>query len=533
MKKKIYTTIKLILIICVAALMSLGWFVCDDNVFSMYKTEENSTIEPTYISELPNGTRCYHFNIRNVTHTTHSMLFYTNHKEVYVTVAGRLVYSVEKSDSIFGHTTGSVWNRVETPAYSSQVVVMIKPVYPNVAPSETKFYFGDGVAMYENFICGSFIEMAVCLLIIAVGICLVVYFFIDARGNKEILHLGLFASLLGFWSLGETTGVTMLLQQRVMASYCAFTCLMIVGCPFVMFVRYFLHLHNRKICAIVIAIITSIAVFCQLMQFLNIRDIKQNAVLIHFGLFVGCLYMFGGIIHNMIIKKHRRKSTICLVGASVLGIAAVLDTIEYYGDRLNANRYSKFGFLVFIVIISLETARYAKLQLEKERKLRLYQEMAVKDLLTNCYNRNAYNEDIENFDKNQDTYIITFDLNNLKVCNDTMGHNAGDQYIIEAATIIQEVFSHVGKVYRIGGDEFCVVAKGTTDEKLSGLVEKMRKKEREFNTDSPIKLGIAYGMAKYDPKTHDSLEDTRSEADELMYENKKELKKSDTFRRIL
>ena len=235
----------------------------------------------------------------------------------------------------------------------------------------------------------------------------------------------------------------------------------------------------------------------------------------------------------MIIKKHRRKSTICLVGASGLGSAAVLDTIAYYEDRLNANRYSKFGFLVFIVIISLETARYAKLQLEKERKLKLYQEMAVKDLLTNCYNRNAYNEDIENFDKNQDTYIITFDLNNLKVCNDTMGHNAGDQYIIEAATIIQEVFSHVGKVYRIGGDEFCVVAKDTTDEKLSGLVEKMRKNERDFNIDSPIRLAIAYGMAKYNPETHESLEDTRSEADELMYENKKELKKSDTFRRIL
>ena len=124
-------------------------------------------------------------------------------------------------------------------------------------------------------------------------------------------------------------------------------------------------------------------------------------------------------------------------------------------------------------------------------------------------------------------------MNNLKKCNDTLGHSVGDQYIIESSTIIQNTFSSVGKVYRIGGDEFCVIAKNTSKEKLMLLTEKMRQEERNFNLESQMPLAIACGVAQYNPKEDNSLEDTRVKADELMYQNKKELKKIDTNRRIL
>ena len=51
--------------------------------------------------------------------------------------------------------------------------------------------------------------------------------------------------------------------------------------------------------------------------------------------------------------------------------------------------------------------------------------------------------------------------------------------------------------------------------------------------ESQISLAIACGVAQYNPEEDNSLEDTRVRADELMYQNKKELKKIDTNRRIL
>lgn len=57
--------------------------------------------------------------------------------------------------------------------------------------------------------------------------------------------------------------------------------------------------------------------------------------------------------------------------------------------------------------------------------------------------------------------VVTFDLNNLKNCNDNYGHRVGDAYIINAARIIENTFERYGKCYRIGGDEFCcIIPKG-------------------------------------------------------------------------
>lgn len=422
--------IKVILLVVVISLATAAWFAASDNTFSSYREEESSILEPTAMAEYSDGSRSYHFNIGNITHTTHSLLFYTNHQEVYVTVGGKLVYSNEKGNSIFGRTTGSVWNIIETPAYSSQVVVITKPVYSDVAARPTEFYYGDGVKMYENLIYSSSLDMLFCVLIITVGVCLSIYYFISGRSSKEILYLGIFAGILGLWSLGETAGAILLVRPRTAASYCAFTYLMLMGYPFVLFVKHFMHLHNDKVCNAVLIAITIIGVCCQGMQLLGIRDLKQNALLIQTSLILCCLYLAYGIISNLRQGKHKRKTYTCLAGGLVLGTAFAMDMNAYYGDMVKSNRYSKFGFLIFIILISLETARYAKAQAEKEHKLKLYQEMAVKDLLTNCYNRNAYNEDIEAFDKEKNTFILTFDLNNLKKCNDTLGHSVGDLSLI-------------------------------------------------------------------------------------------------------
>lgn len=53
--------------------------------------------------------------------------------------------------------------------------------------------------------------------------------------------------------------------------------------------------------------------------------------------------------------------------------------------------------------------------------------------------------------------IVTFELNNLKRCNDNYGHSAGDVYISNSARVIENIFERFGKCYRIGGDEFCCV----------------------------------------------------------------------------
>ena len=84
-----------------------------------------------------------------------------------------------------------------------------------------------------------------------------------------------------------------------------------------------------------------------------------------------------------------------------------------------------------------------------------YKEMAVTDTMTGVYNRSAFEEWEYETSDYEGYSIATFDLNNLKWCNDNLGHAAGDAYIQASARIIKEIFGRHGKCYRIGGDEFC------------------------------------------------------------------------------
>ena len=121
--------------------------------------------------------------------------------------------------------------------------------------------------------------------------------------------------------------------------------------------------------------------------------------------------------------------------------------------------------------------------------------------------------------------IVVFDLNNLKQCNDTMGHAAGDAYIQNAAGIILHVFGNCGNCYRIGGDEFCVVIYGNDPSDMEELFRQMKQEQDEFNSKNAIpQIQIAYGYAEFDPETDRDIEDTRSRADDKMYQKKREIK---------
>lgn len=127
--------------------------------------------------------------------------------------------------------------------------------------------------------------------------------------------------------------------------------------------------------------------------------------------------------------------------------------------------------------------------------------------------------------KEEGTQILMLDLNNLKQCNDTQGHEAGDRYIKTASELIRNIFEKTGTCYRIGGDEFCVVAPQATDGCMKALIEEMIRSENQYNEMNPrARIGIAWGCAAFDREQDSDLNDTRKRADSLMYQNKKKMK---------
>ena len=169
------------------------------------------------------------------------------------------------------------------------------------------------------------------------------------------------------------------------------------------------------------------------------------------------------------------------------------------------------------------------LQQEKESKKALHtaRTAANTDPLTGVKSRNAYLEMTADIDSSiidssaADFGVIVFDINGLKNINDTKGHEEGDRYIRDGCMMICRKFAH-SPVYRIGGDEFVVLLKGSDYENRESLLSDF---DEQIERNHLLGLvSISTGMAIFDSDTDTQFSEIFDRADKKMYERKKKLK---------
>jgi|GEM_PF-399895 len=167
---------------------------------------------------------------------------------------------------------------------------------------------------------------------------------------------------------------------------------------------------------------------------------------------------------------------------------------------------------------------------EMKERLDQAQSRANIDALTGIKNKHAYLEmeallDRQITDHQQTPFaIVILDVNNLKKINDSFGHQAGDRCIRDASKIICDIFKR-SPVFRVGGDEFAVIAQGQDYEQIDERIEAMRRYNEEAARANGI--GIACGMSRYE--NDKCVAAVFERADQRMYENK-HLLKSDNDR---
>ncbi len=145
------------------------------------------------------------------------------------------------------------------------------------------------------------------------------------------------------------------------------------------------------------------------------------------------------------------------------------------------------------------------------------------DFLTGLYNRSAFERDIEILGKRKRYTVIVLDLNDFKKINDTFGHDYGDAVLKKVAEIIRESFDHDCNCYRIGGDEFYVLCKGSDPEKVKCRLRRMTSKltgERSLDSTLPT---VAYGLGISQTDMPD-IQAMLKAADEEMYRYKQQQK---------
>ena len=138
--------------------------------------------------------------------------------------------------------------------------------------------------------------------------------------------------------------------------------------------------------------------------------------------------------------------------------------------------------------------------------------LTKKDTLTGLYNRQAYYAAIRNNPKDINA-IISIDMNGLKTINDNEGHLAGDEALLTLANCFMNVTKAKQPVFRIGGDEFAIVCKKTSEEELKQLVENIKNEVSQ----TKYRCSIGYCYSKEEIK---EIEEMAKKSDEMMYADK-------------
>ncbi|MDP2119573.1 MAG: EAL domain-containing protein [Hoeflea sp.] len=154
---------------------------------------------------------------------------------------------------------------------------------------------------------------------------------------------------------------------------------------------------------------------------------------------------------------------------------------------------------------------------------------AEKDSLTGLTNRNAFIGQLtrtlgDRKGAKPSGALILIDLDHFKDVNDTLGHDAGDRFLIEIGHRLSQVLRKTDTVARIGGDEFAVILPNiNTIGEAEKTLEKIRSKLSKFITlgHRTIPPGCSMGVSFY-PADGRTSKDLLKNADMALYQAKAE-----------
>lgn len=177
--------------------------------------------------------------------------------------------------------------------------------------------------------------------------------------------------------------------------------------------------------------------------------------------------------------------------------------------------------LILIILRTIDAIRAAREKLELSG-------YAYLDGLTGLPNSRRCTEMLNRpgiLQPGRSTCCFMFDLNNLKVTNDCMGHEAGNTLIRRFADVLKESASADMFIGRSGGDEFIGIVDDAVEPEISEFLTRLAcNTEKANRDDSAVRLEYAYGYAYSTGSVDETLHEIMSKADEGMYAMKAKMK---------
>lgn len=234
-----------------------------------------------------------------------------------------------------------------------------------------------------------------------------------------------------------------------------------------------------------------------------------------------CKWSFWYTEQNEFVRGPLGMIPFMTAGFYVLALLFLTLSNRKKGDRMEAMTVSAIVILAMIATIMESVYGFRCIQSASSGiaitfyYLFLHTNQNNRDPLTGALTRRRFYLDADKYHTTLSA-VISLDLNDLKVLNDTQGHNAGDQALITMTNVIKKCIVHKAALYRTGGDEFMILCYKLEESKVRELIDKIQKAMEQ----TEYRCAIGYAMYHY----RAGLEHVCQIADNAMYENKTQMK---------
>ncbi|WP_052248867.1 GGDEF domain-containing protein [Leisingera sp. ANG-Vp] len=219
------------------------------------------------------------------------------------------------------------------------------------------------------------------------------------------------------------------------------------------------------------------------------------------------LWCFPAIVTAYFVSSPKDAMIYCAMLTSLATAMICCSGDFYFGSHLAVSLALTFAFTGFAV--------HFIGQLQQQLL-----DSSYRDPLTNCFNRRYLGKatELEDVNSAQAACLLLFDVDNFKQVNDTLGHDCGDQVLIEVAGVLSREKRAEDLLFRIGGEEFAVILPGVELAEGRAVAERMRLAVAAASYPEDWGVTVSAGVAGFDPAQ--GLAEAMRQADSLLYQAK-------------
>ncbi|WP_244835165.1 GGDEF domain-containing protein [Clostridium sp. BJN0001] len=399
----------------------------------------------------------------------------------------------------------------------------------NTSYNIRKICIGSKVSILYSIIKNEIPSMIFVIASLILGI-IVILFSITGLLKKEdeelslLFFVGLFTLIGSIYVFSNTNTIQIFLKNVYTINTIKYVSLLFLPINFLVLIILNTPKEKNKLLYVFFSISIVNFIFQILLTEKEITDYKSNIDITR--LLIIAVFFITIFIQ---LRYWRGEKKLFLISTLPIMFTAILEILIKHFSNLIRGGILEIGILVFISINFSHTINEYFKYLKKSMQTDVFKELAYIDKMTDVGNRVSYEQKITSINDKRDSYLsiwcFSFDINNLKTVNDTLGHSSGDMLIIGFANVFKKTFKNKGDCFRTGGDEFVAITYNMKEEDVAEIIDYFYKNLVEHNTVTEPKLSVAVGFKKYNKETDKNINQTLMKSDKLMYRNKILVKK--------